>query len=248
MISQRFLQQEGLTPVGGHRVFRNRQGRYVLIRETTRRGSSHFDGDDGYDGDDSYDGNVQVFDPSYFDGDDGTDGDMDYMDGKNRERRGRRHQGGGRHPFHPNRPPGAQTQPQGQQADPMSSSHVNVAGAVPTGWCSTVVSGSATNLAAGAAQIQIRLQHDFLATDLTFDGTVAGSTVSGIFFADRLVWSTPAGVPVTVFATTGFIRNFLNGQRLHAGLDITITGATTAAGLFAATLIGMKPYSVAMGN
>jgi len=135
------------------------------------------------------------------------------------------------------------------RSDVDMNSHVNAGQAmVPEGWCATVVNGGTTLTAAGPAQIQIRLQHDFLATDIAFDGSSAGATVNSIVFGDRLVWQTQTGAPATVFAANTFIRNLLNGQRLRAGLDIIINGQLTGAGSFTATLFGSKPYAVALGQ
>ncbi len=112
-------------------------------------------------------------------------------------------------------------------------------------WGKTLISGSATNpVAGGAVSIQVRLQHDFKAKDITFTETTPGSgaTVSSIFFGDRLVWSNTAGVGIAVFASTGFLRGLLEGQMISKGLDIVIAGNVGAAGdTLTAALVGEKP-------
>lgn len=134
------------------------------------------------------------------------------------------------------------------QQDTDMNSHVNVAGAVPQGWCNTIVNGRESLAAAGTIQVRIRLQHDFMAQDVTFDGSQAGAQVSSIFYGDRLVWGSGTSVPITIFAATGFIRNLMNGQRLQAGLDIIVNGSLTAAGDLVATFTGMKPYATPMAG
>ena len=112
-------------------------------------------------------------------------------------------------------------------------------------WGKTLISGSATNpVAGGAVSIQVRLQHDFKAKDITFTETTqgGGSTVTSIFFGDRLVWSNTAGIGIGVFATTGFLRGLLEGQTISKGLDIVIAGNVGAAGdTLTAALVGEKP-------
>lgn len=110
-------------------------------------------------------------------------------------------------------------------------------------WGMTIVSGSDTLSAAGAASVQIRLQHDFAAKDIIFNGSLAGATVTSIFFGDRVVWSNPDGVDVSAFSSTGFLRNLLKGQKLRAGLDITVNGQLTGAGDFKEALVGWKPIN-----
>jgi hypothetical protein len=108
-------------------------------------------------------------------------------------------------------------------------------------WGKTVVSGSDTLAAAGQASIQIRLQHKFKAEDVTFEGSAAGALVNTIFFGDKLVFQSSAGVPVSVFASTGFLRKLVDGHDLLAGLDINITGTLAGAGTLQATVVGLKP-------
>lgn len=108
-------------------------------------------------------------------------------------------------------------------------------------WGKTVVSGSDTLAGAGQASIQIRLQHKFKAEDVTFEGSAAGSLVNTIFFGDKLVFQSAAGVPVTVFASTGFLRKLVAGHELLAGLDINVTGTLAGAGTLQATVVGLKP-------
>lgn len=109
-------------------------------------------------------------------------------------------------------------------------------------WAATILSGSTSLTAAGTWSIQIRPQHTFRAKDLTFDGSSNGARVSAIFFGDVPVWSASGtGVPASVFGTSSTIRNLLSGQKLQAGLDITISGSLAGAGEVTATLTGTKP-------
>lgn len=109
------------------------------------------------------------------------------------------------------------------------------------GWGETAIGGSTTLGAAGTATVQIRLQHDFRARDVTFDGSLAGTLITSITFGDRNVWSSAAGLPIVAFASTGFIRGLLKGQYIKAGLDISVVGTLTGAGTLQATLTGLKP-------
>lgn len=115
------------------------------------------------------------------------------------------------------------------------------AAAVEAEWGTTAVSGTDTLTAAGSATVRIRLQHDFRAKDITFEGSAAGAKVTSIFFGDQSVWSNPDGISAAVFGTGSMVRDLLQGQSLMAGLDITVNGALTGAGDFSATIIGAKP-------
>ena len=108
-------------------------------------------------------------------------------------------------------------------------------------WGTTAVSGTDTLTAAGSATVRIRLQHDFRATDITFEGSAAGAKVTSIFFGDQSVWSNPDGISAAVFGSGSFLRGLLKGQSLKAGLDITVNGTLTGAGDFVATIVGTKP-------
>ncbi len=111
----------------------------------------------------------------------------------------------------------------------------------PTSWGMTAIGGTDTLTAAGSASVRIRLQHDFQAEDVTFTGSAPGAMVNSIFFGDRVVWSAPDGIDVSVFASNSFLRGLLKGQSLTAGLDVTINGSLPDIGDFKATLTGRKP-------
>ena len=104
-----------------------------------------------------------------------------------------------------------------------------------------VVSGAETVTGAGSATVEIRLQHDMEAEDITFSGSTAGTVVNSIFFGDDHVWSSSDGVPVAVFDTSSFLRGFLRGRVAKGGYDIKITGTLTGAGTLRATITGTKP-------
>ena len=108
-------------------------------------------------------------------------------------------------------------------------------------WGHTAVSGTDRNEGGGSVSVKIRLQHDFRARDLTFTGSTDNAKVTSIFFGDRVVWSSSDGIAVGVFSSDSFLRGFLKGQSLRAGLDITVNGEVGEQGVFSATLIGEKP-------
>lgn len=105
----------------------------------------------------------------------------------------------------------------------------------------TVVNGRNDYTAAGAAQVSLRLQHDFWGDDITFIGSVNGATVTGIWFGDTPIWNTPDGVDVSAFAANNQLRNLLKGSFIKAGLDIRVTGTVPGAGAFVAMITGRKP-------
>lgn len=251
-----FIREQGLKPIGKGHFFQDRNGNTVLIRETQRR--SDFRGED-FGGDDTDSGyqpdymggrmaEVSVYRPAYigegeYVGEFGNNGEDDDFG-----RRGGGGRGGHRHGHHRG-PRMIETTPsQAEIEERQETTHVNIAGAVPKGWCTTVVSDLNTYLGAGNSQVQIRLQHDLLGQDLNFDGTVAGAKVTTVTFGDRLIFNNTKGVAVSLFAASGFIRNFLGGQRLRAGLDITVSGTVPGAGDFVVNVVGAKPYAVALGT
>ena len=107
----------------------------------------------------------------------------------------------------------------------------------------TAVSGTDTLAAAGAATVRIRLQHDFKAEDVTFEGSSSGAKVTSIFFGDNPVWSSAVGLPVSAFGASSQLRGLLRNQKLKAGLDITVNGTLTGAGTFQVTITGEKPVA-----
>ena len=110
-----------------------------------------------------------------------------------------------------------------------------------TTWGMTAVGGSQTLTVAGPVSIRVRLQHDFRAEDITFTGSLPGATVNSIFFGDRVVWSAPDGIDVSVFDATGFVRGLLKGQSIAAGLDVVVNGSLPDTGVYSVTLTGKKP-------
>jgi hypothetical protein len=112
---------------------------------------------------------------------------------------------------------------------------------VPDGWISTFLTGSTTIDAAGQANVVIRSQHPFLATDVTFEGSAAGAKINQIMFGSRQVVNANDGIPTTVFTPTSQMRKHLEGQKLKAGLDIVVTGTLTGPGTLSAVFFGYKP-------
>lgn len=110
-------------------------------------------------------------------------------------------------------------------------------------WAITVLSETSNLGAAGSTSIRIRLQHDFLAEDIVFDGTLAGSSITSIFFGDRPVVQAANGIPVAVMQANTQLRKLLEGQQLKAGLDIVIVANLPGSGNLVATVIGKKPVT-----
>jgi hypothetical protein len=108
---------------------------------------------------------------------------------------------------------------------------------------STFVTGSSTLTAAGNATVSIRMQHDFEAEDVTFDGSLSSTTsILSIKFGDRLVFDGgAAGVVSTTFSSTSFLRGILKGEKIKAGLDITVVASLTGAGDLKVAVKGKKP-------
>lgn len=111
----------------------------------------------------------------------------------------------------------------------------------PKGWIGTALSGKDTLTDAGTAKIRITPQHDFIASDITFDGSLSSATVLSVFFGDDGPINNPDGLPVTVFASDSMMRGLVAGSRIRAGLTITIVGELDAAGTFRVALKGYKP-------
>ncbi len=233
-----------LVPLGYGRVFRHRRSGEVIVDTDTlrRRGFAgdvaDFGDDEDFEGDDDfgdYDEDFEGDDDDDFEGDDDFDGDEDDDEFGRRRRRRRRRRRGPRGRRRGRRRRGRR---RGGRKRP-SRRPKRKSAAVK--WGKTVVSGSDTLAAAGQASIQIRLQHKFKAEDVTFEGSAAGALVNTIFFGDKLVFQSAAGVPVTVFASTGFLRKLVAGHELLAGLDINVTGTLAGAGTLQATVVGLKP-------
>ncbi len=111
-------------------------------------------------------------------------------------------------------------------------------------WGMTILSNSVTTSGTTSASLSFRLQHHFLAEDITAIGSTAGARITSIMFGDRVIWSVPGGAPVELFAVNGMVRKFLDNQRIPAGLDITIAGTVATAGdTLSITLVGRKPLN-----
>ena len=115
----------------------------------------------------------------------------------------------------------------------------------------TILTGQSaqTLLATTDATVTIRPQYDFVAEDVTFQGSASlgggAWTINSIQFGDRIVFSNPTGVPVAVFATNSFVRGMVKGGAIKAGLDILVNGnfaGGTAASTsrLVATFTGLK--------
>ena len=107
-------------------------------------------------------------------------------------------------------------------------------------WEAAFLVGSDTQGGAGTATVTIRPQADFISEDISFEGSLAGTKITGIKFGKETVFSNSKGIPITLFATTSQLRNRFSGYKVRAGLDITITGSVTGAGDLAVTLFGKQ--------
>ena len=119
------------------------------------------------------------------------------------------------------------------------------------------LTGTSATVAAGQQTITIRPQFDFVAEDVTFDGSTAAKaggawTILAIRFGDRIIFNNTTGIPITTFAVASFIRGLVKGAAIAAGLDIQINAnlslaTATTASTFQATFIGLKRGSSGCG-
>ncbi len=107
-------------------------------------------------------------------------------------------------------------------------------------WGKTIVSGTKTLAAGETGVVPMVLQHHFKATDVTFTAPT-DALVQSISMGDRIIWNSP--VPASVFATTSFLRNILDGQKLRAGLSIQATVSSVTGGVVTAMVFGVKPVN-----
>jgi hypothetical protein len=211
-----------LIPMGTARISRDAEtGELVVDDRTLRRNPARNDdfgdddfGDDDY-GDDEYEADADV--------ETGSDmGDDDFG------RKRRKHHG--RHAAKRHARQIARHRSQGGGA---ADDYTN--------WGKTIVGGSFSG-GAGTAQVRVRLQFDFRALDIAFNGSTAATVITLVQFGDRIVFQDPDGFDVSLFASTGFIRNLVNGQSLRAGLDILVVGILPAPGSTLRVAIpGRKP-------
>ncbi|MCB9746756.1 MAG: hypothetical protein H6740_29555 [Alphaproteobacteria bacterium] len=214
-----------LTPLGHARVFRAPDGSLVVDGDSIRRDG--FAGDDfaGDDFDDDFEGDFDDFEGDFEDDDFGAGG------------RGRARREGRREARDDRREDRRSSRGRGRSRGSSRSASSK------REWGATAVGGVDTLTDAGSAVVNIRLQHDFKATDVTFEGSSSGAKVTSIFFGDVPVWSSATGLPVSAFGASSQLRGLLEGQKLKAGLDITVNGTLTGAGTFQVTITGEKPVA-----
>jgi len=115
----------------------------------------------------------------------------------------------------------------------------------------TLLSGSTGQAPdAGANTVTIRPQFDFVAEDVTFQGSVGGWTITAIDFGDRRIFNNATGIPIAVFGTASFVRGLVKGAAIAAGLDITIAAnlpASTTTTELIVTLVGLKRGTTGCG-
>jgi hypothetical protein len=112
----------------------------------------------------------------------------------------------------------------------------------------TILVGSIKPGSAGAGSVTIRPQFDFVAEDLTFQGSTGSTngvwTITSINFGDRIIFSNSTGVPLAVFAAGNFLRGLVKGAAIKAGLDIAVnadlSGAAVVKAELIATFTGLK--------
>lgn len=112
--------------------------------------------------------------------------------------------------------------------------------APPPGWVPAMVSGSATS-DGGEALCTIRVQHPFIANDITFEGSLAGTSITKVDFADSTVINGGSGISTSIFTPTSQMRKHLQGRYIAAGLDIGIHGKLEGPGKLCAVIFGFKP-------
>ena len=109
------------------------------------------------------------------------------------------------------------------------------------GWARTLVTDAVDLEEPGVTAVEMRVQHEFIAEDVTFVGSVAGARVHTISFGDDVVWTHAKGVDVAIFNTDSLLRGMMKGQVLKPGLDIKVQGAIPEKGRFAVSFVGWKP-------
>ena len=221
-----------LALLGTAAVFEDANGN-IVVDEDSLRDDASFAGD--YD---DYDDEYALAGDDYYDDD---EDDLEFGRRSKAQRRGmrrlRQDQRRGRRRLRQDQ----RAASRGSVPVPVATRGPSVQGAEQT-WGNTMISGDVTFAAAGTDDIVIRLQHDFLAEDLTFEGSAAGAKVHSIKFGDETVFDSSTGVPAAVFAPGSQMRKHLAGRSIKAGLDITIrVEAGNAADVVAATLTGKKP-------
>ena len=191
---------------------------------------------DDYGGD--YDGDG--YEGDYYDGD---DGDPDFGGPRGRARREqRREQRGERRDLrHQNR--GEMRDLRGRQQSERQQLRQKGPEALLEPGKPILNSAIANNqnvAAAGDSVLTIQNVDEFIAWDLTFDGTTNCNGIKSIIVHKTVVWTVPSGngVSTTVFAANGNLRNLLRGRKLYPGQNIQITGNFSAAGVFQANILG----------
>ena len=115
----------------------------------------------------------------------------------------------------------------------------------------TILTGtSGLNPGAGANTVTIRPQFDFVASDITFNGSVGAWTITSITFGDRIVFSNATGVPIGVFGIGSFLRGLVRGAAIAAGLDIAVAAnltASTTTSELPVTMVGLKRGTTGCG-
>ncbi|MCB9765627.1 MAG: hypothetical protein H6739_37985 [Alphaproteobacteria bacterium] len=213
-------------PLGTAPVYTTPDGRIAVDTDNIRAG---FAGDDfGYDDDGDFEG----------EDDDDDDTEDEFGGLRDRLRAGKQRRQTRRTKRRSKRQSKHSDEPHRERSRPQAPARK---------WATTLLGGSETisESSGGPVSVAVRLQHDFRARDITFNGSSSTAKVTSIFFGDQVVWSQPTGIPVGVFNTDGQVRGFLEGQDIPAGRDIVVTGLLTAAGTFEVTIVGEKPVSSA---
>ncbi|MCB9764970.1 MAG: hypothetical protein H6739_34675 [Alphaproteobacteria bacterium] len=215
--------------LGTARVYRNDDGELVVDTDSLRRGD--FAGDDfGFEDDDDEFGDDE-------DDEFGDDEEFGALGDRLRSRRSRRK----------SRRSSRKRDRQGRRSGHRGERQP-AAPKPKQRWGMTVVGGSdSVGEGGGPVSVEIRLQHDFKASDITFDGSHESAKVQSIFFGDHVVWSQPAGVPASVFGSNSQLRGILEGQEVQGGRDITVNGVLRDAGEFTVTVTGLKPVTSPCG-
>lgn len=114
-------------------------------------------------------------------------------------------------------------------------------GGAQTPMQNTAENAQYTLTAAGTFPATVVPQYDFHLKDIVFDAP-SGTTVSEIKAGDRVLWSSSAGIPMSIFGTTSFKQHVLAGGKIKAGLTLRVTfTATATSGTVNCVFIGEKP-------
>lgn len=107
-----------------------------------------------------------------------------------------------------------------------------------SGWVGTVIGDSWIAGGAGSHTFTLTPQHKFRSNNFKATGP-AGSTVTSITFADKLIWSGSA--PVDFLGATSTLQGLVSGAEIGNGYSIIVNVTASGAGTVAVMFDGWKP-------